>query len=60
MNRTSSFLWADLAICLMCGIEDRLDVPVMPSMFIISGGITEPSVEIGKLLWAFGMEIGRN
>ncbi len=50
MNRTPSFFKADLAICVMCGFQDRFEVRVIPSRFIVSPGvIVELSKEIAEL-----------
>ena len=51
LYRTPNFFEADLAICVMCGFQDKFDVKVIPSRFIGSHGvIVELSKEIGELI----------
>ena len=50
LNRTPNFFEADLAICVMCGFQDKFDVRVIPRRFIVSHGVVvELSKEIGEL-----------
>ena len=34
LNRTPNFFEANLAICVICGFQDKFDVRVIPSRFI--------------------------
>lgn len=57
LNGTLSFFEADLAVSLMWGLQERVNVTVIPSMFIeVRGGITA----LSKLVGVFDSEIGRN
>ena len=50
LNRTPNFSEADLAICVICGFQDKFEVIVIPRNFIASHGvIVELSKEIGEL-----------
>ena len=50
LNRTPNFFETNLAICIMCGFQDKFEVGVIPCRFIVSlGVIVELSKEIGEL-----------